>query len=158
MEIVTMRNGRVVTNHLLFRGRTHITRRRDASEGRECDAVSPTTYSWGALLWSSLADNNNFRESFEYTQLDVYAMTEMNTHWRNLPDKDKLHERMVTWFQARHESLAYNMTSRPKRLLRRYGGVGLISINKLSNTRWEKVLALVDWAGGARHNIAAATD
>jgi hypothetical protein len=63
----------------------------------------------GAPLWSSLADNNNFRESFEYTQSDVYAMTEMNTHWRNLPHKDKLHERMVTWFEARHESIAYNL-------------------------------------------------
>jgi hypothetical protein len=75
--------------------------------------------------------------SFEYTQADVYAMTGMNTHWRNLPDKDKLHERMVTWFEARHESIAYNMTTLPKRL-RQYGGVGVISTNKLSNHKMGK--------------------
>jgi exonuclease III len=86
----------------------------------------------GAPLWSSLPENNNFRESFEYTQSDVYAMTELNTHWRNLPDKDKLHERMSTWFEARHQTIAYNVTVRPKRQ-RQYGGVGLISTNKMSH-------------------------
>lgn len=86
----------------------------------------------GLPLWSSDAANNGVREGFEYTQADIYGMTEVNVHWRNLPDKDKLHERTASWFESRHLSVAYNTTVRAKRQ-RQYGGVAMISTNRLSN-------------------------
>ena len=72
-------------------------------------------------------------EAFISTQADIYAFTETNVHWRNIEESDRFHERMRTWFQTLHQSVAYNITQKIDRW-HQYGGLALFSVNKNGST------------------------
>ena len=94
---------------------------------------------------------------FEYTQADVYGMTEMNSHWRNLDDNDKLHKRMSTWFEACHQSIAYNTTVRlPKKNIDNMEELVSLASTRSVIELWGRVLTQADWEDGVPLSIEGA--
>ena len=64
----------------------------------------------GLPSFSNAAENQAILDAFRDTKANIYAMTETNTHWRNLKEKNKLYQRMSPWFETLHQALVYNTT------------------------------------------------
>ena len=86
----------------------------------------------GIPAYSSDAANKGFKEFFMYTQADVTANSELNVHWRNVNDGDRLHSRMNTWFDGLKPNVTYNTTDRPKGVFQ-VGGTAIFSTDKACN-------------------------
>jgi len=83
----------------------------------------------GISPFAESAEDQLFRENFQYSQANVTAISELNIHWRNVTEENKLPSRMATWFESNHQNITYNTTHKPQGTYQ-IGGTAIFSVNK----------------------------
>jgi len=74
--------------------------------------------------------NDSIKETMITHNIDIMGLCKTNITWHKAPGHMQMGERTAEWFEACHVSVVWNQTD-PLTMVNQFGGVALISTNKI---------------------------